>query len=810
MKRVVIVVPIYKESMSLAERCSWQQLHRVLGHYPIVLIAPEKIRGSVWEKKNRILFFSDDFFKSSYTYGTLLTEPSFYQKFQEYEYMLIYQLDAFVFTDQLEYFCSLGYDYIGAPMPFSQWTDVHGRIGNGGFSLRKIAACQEVCSQREIIIKNTDCKRIFLQVEDKFFGYCGSAPQIKFRVPSVRVALRFAIEFNAAHAWEKLSLKNLPFGCHAWSKPRYFPLWRHLMEPFSGDLSAVAEEIAAKGIEDYREIVWSSIRLYLWNKVMNSKNYEKVRNCLSSYLPLDKEFILWGNGEMGARGMNWMNKLQAKATYVFDRNAQPGERKAGMPVLQPDPSLLADRGRAVLITTTKYADDIAKELEQAGLRHEQDYFTLTDLEQHLLDAWYPCQRRRTERQGVVIWGAGEMGKRALASLGADNVAAILDSNPTKQGQSIEGIPIIPPSQYVVRLAGRTLVLAIFKNDTAKAWLEERSLPYIMYDEDEPWEFHKKDCSFQDFPWQKLLNEPTIGIWGWNFFALRMQCFLKQNQIEARLLPLIRRGGSAPGVVLSASRNFAGAAVAFPEAKVEDWWHPAYHLSRLQNSRIRRFKGLHQDERIFLVANGPSLCLQDLDRLQRHGEISFGVNMVYKAFDRTIWRPTYYVMEDMQAIEEYGAEALRTVPGVKFISDSNAAFWKKRHEIRDVYRYHVVEGGSVAELMQISGDIRFGTYARSSVMCTCLQIAMYMGASEIYILGMDCSYTGSTKSEGNHFIADYYNSDDTTHEVFHNTIDVFVAMQALRHYAENHGIVVRNATRGGQLEVFERVSFDSLF
>lgn len=35
-------------------------------------------------------------------------------------------------------------------------------------------------------------------------------------------------------------------------------------------------------------------------------------------------------------------------------------------------------------------------------------------------------------------------------------------------------------------------------------------------------------------------------------------------------------------------------------------------------------------------------------------------------------------------------------------------------------------------------------------------------------------------------------------------------QAARRYAETHGIKIYNATRGGELEVFERVDFDSLF
>ena len=34
--------------------------------------------------------------------------------------------------------------------------------------------------------------------------------------------------------------------------------------------------------------------------------------------------------------------------------------------------------------------------------------------------------------------------------------------------------------------------------------------------------------------------------------------------------------------------------------------------------------------------------------------------------------------------------------------------------------------------------------------------------------------------------------------------------AARRFAEKHGVKIYNATRGGKLEVFERVNFDKLF
>jgi hypothetical protein len=63
----------------------------------------------------------------------------FYEVFRQYEYMLIYQLDCWVFRDELEMWCDKGYDYIGAPFFVKWFVDRGIYVGNGGFSLRKIS-----------------------------------------------------------------------------------------------------------------------------------------------------------------------------------------------------------------------------------------------------------------------------------------------------------------------------------------------------------------------------------------------------------------------------------------------------------------------------------------------------------------------------------------------------------------------------------------------------------------------------------------------------------------------------------------------
>jgi len=85
----------------------------------------------------------------------------------------------------------------------------------------------------------------------------------------------------------------------------------------------------------------------------------------------------------------------------------------------------------------------------------------------------------------------------------------------------------------------------------------------------------------------------------------------------------------------------------------------------------------------------------------------------------------------------------------------------------------------------------------------LQLAAYMGFTEIYLLGTDCQQYDD--DEKMHFTSDY-----SVVKSILNLNKIISAYEVAKEYAEAHGIKIYNATRGGSLEVFQRVDFDSLF
>ena len=94
----------------------------------------------------------------------------------------------------------------------------------------------------------------------------------------------------------------------------------------------------------------------------------------------------------------------------------------------------------------------------------------------------------------------------------------------------------------------------------------------------------------------------------------------------------------------------------------------------------------------------------------------------------------------------------------------------------------------------------------------LQIAAYMGFQEIYLIGIDHNNVGAVTDPGNHFIENYFDENDRN--VYKNVTANFKGMdrayQKAEIYSRRHGFRIYNATRGGKLEVFERVDFEKLF
>lgn len=261
---VAVVVPRHRSSLSDAARLSLAHLREYLGSYDRHYVLPETLEIDAGDFT--VQRFEDRWFESIATYNRLLLHPGFYERFADYRYILIHQLDALVFKDRLSEWCAKGYDYVGAPwLPGFDAEPREGfwRVGNGGFSLRRVQAHIETLQatrdefDRRVFLealrdRNQDWRgwcsslfqvaktgsptfdpRRFLSAtddpEDIFWSIWARAWNPDFDIAEPEQAVSFSFERAPRYCYRKNG-EELPFGCHAWL--RYDPkFWRpHLRE----------------------------------------------------------------------------------------------------------------------------------------------------------------------------------------------------------------------------------------------------------------------------------------------------------------------------------------------------------------------------------------------------------------------------------------------------------------------------------------------------------------------------------------------------------------------------------------------------
>jgi hypothetical protein len=251
-----VTVPVYKAHPSADEKASFLQLLSVLGRHRIVVFTHEELDLTEYSALAgdlifEVVYFAREYFKSIDGYNRLLCSPVFYEKFDSYKFVLIYQLDAWVFKDELLYWCDLDYDFIGAPWfaspPNEDLPGAFTGIGNGGFSLRKISAHLKALKSfyyllpanrllldffrgkigrfglkmlyKDLVRHNSTHYSVRpaggLMNEDVFWGLVIKRNFKWFRAPDVITASRFSLEVNSRKYYE-LNGRRLPFGCHAW------------------------------------------------------------------------------------------------------------------------------------------------------------------------------------------------------------------------------------------------------------------------------------------------------------------------------------------------------------------------------------------------------------------------------------------------------------------------------------------------------------------------------------------------------------------------------------------------------------------
>ncbi|MCE7038817.1 DUF5672 family protein [Dyadobacter sp. CY312] len=209
----------------------------------------DKIEGA--DRFTDTISFDDVYFNGIQGYNKLMLSAEFYQSFDEYEFILIHQLDAFVLRDELLTWCSRKYDYIGAPWLkrlanpdfVKEWkTRLNTRyniffntledgvpsdrqfdnmVGNGGFSLRRVKKFYNLAISFKEKINEYNQREEHQFHEDVFWSVEVNRKWPRLKIPLYKTALKFSFENRLTQSM--FHTKNqLPFGCHAWDQHLWF------------------------------------------------------------------------------------------------------------------------------------------------------------------------------------------------------------------------------------------------------------------------------------------------------------------------------------------------------------------------------------------------------------------------------------------------------------------------------------------------------------------------------------------------------------------------------------------------------------
>lgn len=237
----------------------------------------------------------------------------------------------------------------------------------------------------------------------------------------------------------------------------------------------------------------------------------------------------------------------------------------------------------------------------------------------------------------------------------------------------------------------------------------------------------------------------------------------------------------------------------------------YRLS--SRKKICCLKNSKKGKRCFVIGNGPSLTISDLNKLKN--EDTFAVNRIYKIFNQTDWRPTYYCSQDTRVLEEVynDLQPLYDICQGVFLN-SSIRLDNPELEKKNLYYIFLNLQHYESELPNFSDDASKGIYEGFTVAYACIQLAVYMGYSEIYLLGIDHNYTftpGENGSAKQTNPSDNYMKGLEGELVYAPQTDKStLAYRKARRVCDEKNIIIKNATRGGKLEEFERIDFDKLF
>lgn len=236
-------------------------------------------------------------------------------------------------------------------------------------------------------------------------------------------------------------------------------------------------------------------------------------------------------------------------------------------------------------------------------------------------------------------------------------------------------------------------------------------------------------------------------------------------------------------------------------------------------KLKQLKNKYTGKRCVIIGNGPSLNELDLTLLKN--EYTFGVNAIYLNYDKMQFSPTFYVVEDYLVAEDRASEINSyNKSQVKFFGTYLDYILKKDEKTINL-NVPITSYGKKHFKPYFATDCIRRIGVGGTVTYMCLQLAYYMGFTEVYMIGFDHNYTvpkgqdydknpviKSNEDDINHFAPGYFGKGYRWHDPKVDRMEE--GFKIAKIFFDQDGRKIYNATKGGKLEVFERVNYNEVF
>ena len=221
--------------------------------------------------------------------------------------------------------------------------------------------------------------------------------------------------------------------------------------------------------------------------------------------------------------------------------------------------------------------------------------------------------------------------------------------------------------------------------------------------------------------------------------------------------------------------------------------------------MQKYHNIHAGKRCVIIGNGPSLNKMDLSFLKN--EYTVATNRIYLGFEKFDFIPSYYVCVNPLVISQ-SINEIMAIPSPKFLSKSGEKFFKPNSKL------HFLDS---LNQWVFSEDPNKGIFEGWTVTYVCMQLAYYLGFSEIYLIGVDHNYTAEGKpnqevvangEDPNHFSPEYFNTGTHWHLPDLDRSEQGYHLANL--FLNNHERRIYDATLDGKLSEFPKVDYREVF